>query len=351
MEVLGRLEDVLFADSVFVVRAARIHKYGGPEVLRVERVERPAVGPRDVLIEVHAASVNPVDWKIRSGFQRAIIHYKLPHVLGLDASGVVVEAGTEVNRFAVGDEVYCSPTHRRSGTYAEYVAVDQSAVALKPTSIDHLEAASLPLVGLTAWEALVTTARLTANERVLILAGSGGVGTFAIQLAKHLGAEVATTCSARNAELVTELGAHRVIDYKSERFDEVLSDYDVVLDTLGGEERRRALSILRSGGRMATLQAGVPEATKRFGPTLGIVIVGFQILGFKVRSRLLSGVRTSWVLRPSDGGVLEEVAALVDCGKIKPVIDRAFSLDDIAAAHEYSESGRARGKIVIRVKE
>ncbi len=331
------------------MKAARIHEYGGPEVLRVEQIDRPEVGPDDVLIQVHAASVNPVDWKIRGGLQRGVIRYELPHVLGLDASGVVVRVGAEVKKFTIGDEVYCSPSHKRSGTYAEYVAVDQSEVALKPRSIDHLGAASLPLVGLTAWDALVSTMRLAPGERVLVLAGSGGVGTFAIQLAKHLGAEVATTCSARNVELVRNLGANHVIDYTHERFDELLRDYDAVLDTLGGEERRRALSILRRGGRMVTLLAGVPEATKRFGPTLGVVVVGLQMLGFKMKSRFSHGVRTSWVIRPSSGAVLEEIAALVDRGKIKPVIDRVFSLDDITAAHEYSGSGRARGKIVIRV--
>lgn len=331
------------------MKAARIHQYGGPEVLRIEEVDRPEVRPRDVLIEVHATSVNPVDWKIRRGLQRAVIRYQLPHVLGLDASGVVVEVGSEVRKFALGDEVYCSPSHKRSGTYAEYVAVDQDDVALKPKTIDHAEAASLPLVGLTAWDALVDTIGLGTGERILVFAGSGGVGTFAIQLAKHLGAEIATTCSARNAELVKELGADHVIDYKRERFEELLHDYDAVLDTLGGEERRRALSVLRRGGRLATLLAGVPEATKRFGPNLGIVMVGLEMLQFKMVSRFSHGVRTSWVIRPSSGAVLEKIATLVDRGKIKPVIDREFSLDEITAAHEYSESGRARGKIVIAV--
>lgn len=328
----------------------RIHEYGGPDVLRLEEVEKPAVGPRDVLIEVHATSVNPVDWKIRSGVQRAVVRYKLPHVLGLDASGVVVEVGAEVNKFAVGDEVYSSPSHKRSGTYAEYVAVDQDEAALKPKTIDHAGAASLPLVGLTAWDALVDTIRLAPGERILIFAGSGGVGTFAIQLAKHLGTEVATTCSARNTDLVKSLGADHVIDYTQQRFDETLRDYDAVLDTLGGEERRRALSILRRGGRIATLLAGVPEATKRFGPNLGLGVVGLEMLGFKLQSRLFHGVRTSWVIRASDGDVLEKIAALVDEGKIKPVIDREFPLDEIVAAHEYSQSGRARGKVVVRVK-
>lgn len=332
------------------MKAAQIHEYGAARVLRVEEVDEPWVGPHDVLIEVHAAAVNPVDWKIRSGAQRAIIRYELPHVLGLDASGVVVRVGSKVDKFFVGDEVYCSPSHKRSGTYAEYVAVDQSAVALKPASIDYQAAASLPLVGLTAWEALVTKARLGRGQRVLIQAGSGGVGTFAIQLAKHLGAEVATTCSTRNTGLVKELGADHVIDYSKENFDEVLSGYDVVLDTLGGKQRRRALSVLRRGGRLVTLVSGIPEAAKRFGPTLAIVVVALKMLGFMIESLLLHGVRTSWIVRPSDGAVLTKIAALVEEGKVRPVIDRMFALEEIVAAHEYSESGRARGKIVIDVK-
>ena len=332
------------------MKAARIHEYGGPEVLRVEEVERPEVGPRDVLIEVHAASVNPVDWKIRRGYQRAIIRYKLPHVLGLDVSGVVIAVGAEVDKFVLGDEVYCSPTHKRSGTYAEYVAVDQATVALKPTSIDHQGAASLPLVALTAWEALVTKTGLREGERILVQAGAGGVGTCAIQLAKHLGAEVATTCSARNAELVTGLGADHVIDYNETKFDEVLSDYDVVLDALGGEQRARALTILRRGGRIATIVSGIPEASKRYGPTLGVIVVALGMIGFKIKSRLGHGVRTSWVLRPDDGDVLAEITALVEKRALVPVIDRVFELDEIAAAHAYSETGRARGKIVIAVR-
>lgn len=332
------------------MRAATIHEYGEAEVLRIEEVDVPEMGPRDLLIEVHAASVNPVDWKIRSGSQRAIIRYDLPHVLGLDASGVVVAVGSEVDQFVVGDEVFCSPTHKRSGTYAEYVAVDQSAVALKPKSIDHQGAASLPLVGLTAWEALISKARLAPGQRVLILAGSGGVGTFAIQLAKDRGAEVATTCSTRNVELVRKLGADHVIDYTKDDFAETLENYDVVLDTLGGEERKRARTILRRGGYLATLVSGIPEAANRLGPTVGVVAVGCEMLGFMLGSRLLHGVRTSWVLRPDDGKVLARIATLVDAGKIEPVIDRVYPLEEIAAAHEYSESGRARGKIVIALK-
>ncbi|MCA9609375.1 MAG: zinc-binding dehydrogenase, partial [Myxococcales bacterium] len=221
------------------MRAARIHAYGAPDVLQVDEVPDPEPGPRDLLVEVHASSINPVDYKIRSGGQRALIHYRLPWILGLDFSGVVRKVGAKVTRFQVGDEVYGSPTHRRPGCYAELLCVDERQAARKPRNMTHAEAASIPLVGMTAWGALVVQGRLRAGEKALITAGSGGVGSFAIQLAKSLGAHVATTCSARNAELVRSLGADEVIDYREQRVEEVLSGYDYVLDALGGEERER----------------------------------------------------------------------------------------------------------------
>ena len=194
------------------MKAARIHRYGSANELRIDDVAEPTVGPHDVLIEVHAASVNPIDTKIRAGYQRAVVRKRLPTTLGLDVAGVVTGVGNEVSRFEVGDAVYSSPTHRREGTYAEYVAVDERQVARAPAGLSHLEAATLPLVGLTAWHCLVQAACLTRGERLFVQAGSGGVGVFAIQLGKHLGAEVATTTSKRNADLVRELGADRVVD-------------------------------------------------------------------------------------------------------------------------------------------
>lgn len=332
------------------MRAAQIYDYGDPDVFKVEEVDPPSVGPKDVMIEVHAASVNPIDWKIRKGAQRAVIRYRLPHVLGLDVSGVVTEVGSEVSEFSVGDEVYSSPTHKRSGTYAEYVSIDQGAVAHKPKNMNHQQAASIPLVGLTAYHALVNKARLKSGEKALINAGSGGVGSFAIQLAKALGAHVATTCSTRNLELVTSLGADQAIDYTTTQFEDVLQDYDVVMDNLGFDERKRARTILRRGGRLATIVGGIPQATAKYGSALGLLVATSQILGFVVGSRLLRGVRTYYVLRPSDAGQLTAITRLIEEGKIEAVIDRVFPLEDIAEAHRYSQTGRARGKIIIAVK-
>jgi alcohol dehydrogenase len=331
------------------MRAARIHQYGPPEVLTLDEVPDPSPGPRDVLVRVHAASVNPVDWKIRSGGQRALIHYRLPWTLGLDFSGEVIAKGDRVTRFEVGDHVYGSPTHRRPGTYAELLAVDERAIAKKPTNLSHEEAASIPLVGLTAWDALITKGRLAKGQKVLVHAGSGGVGTFAIQLAKSRGAYVATTCSEKNQALVRSLGADEVIDYRSARFEDTLSDFDLVLDALGGETRERSLSILKRGGRLTTMIGGFPAATKKHGVVLGALVAVFTIASLMLRAFLFHGVRVHNVLRASDGRLLESITALIEEGSIAPVIDSVMALDEIVAAHHHSESGRARGKIVIKL--
>lgn len=332
------------------MRAARIHRYGPPEVFRVDEVAEPSCGPDDVLIDVHASSVNPVDFKIRQGMQRGAIRYRLPWTLGLDVAGEVKAVGDRVQRFKPGDRVYGSPTHRRPGCYAESTVIAQSQLAPMPTNLDFQQAASIPLVGLTTWAALVDFAKLQSGERVLIHAGAGGIGTFAIQLAKVLGAEVATTCSTRNLELVQRLGADRAIDYTEQQYDDVLADYDVAYDTLGGEHTLRSRRILRRGGRLPSIVAGVPAATKRYGPNLGVLVSLTQMIGLTLVSKLRYGIAARNILRPSDGGKLERITELIEAGKIEPVIDRVFPLEEIAEAHRYSETGRARGKIVIAVR-
>ncbi len=331
------------------MRAARIHAYGAPEVLQVDDAPLPVVGRRDVLIEVHAAAVNPIDWKIRRGYQRALIPYRLPQVLGLDASGVVVRIGRAVTRFSIGDEVFCSPTHRRSGTYAEFVAVDERAVAHKPKRLTHEEAAGIPLAGLTAYRALVEVARIGPGQRVLVQAGAGGVGSLAVQLAKHYGCEVAATCSGSNVKLVRELGADRVIDYGVEAYDEVLSDYDVVLDALGGEHKARYPAVLRRGGVVASIVNDVPAMVERHGPYLGIARALLGVVGHKLTYRR-AGLRLAQVLRASDGRALAALARIIDDGGVRPLIDQVYELDDIVAAHRRSESGHARGKVIVRVR-
>lgn len=328
------------------MRAARIHAYGPPEVLRVEEAERPGVGPRDVLVAVRAAAVNPVDWKIRRGYQRALIHYRLPQTLGLDFSGTVEAVGARVTRVAVGDDVFGSPSHRRQGTYAEYTSVDERQLALKPKKLSHEEAAGIPLAGLTAWKALVQIARVEPGQRVLVHAGAGGVGTLAIQIAKHFGCEVATTCSAQNLELVRELGADVAIDYKKEPYDEILADLDVALDALGGEHKERSAKVLRKGGILVSIVNDMAELVSRHGAYGGAAVALVGVLATKLRM-WWGGKRFSQALRSPDGEALAQLGAVIDAGGVCPVIDRVLPLESIVEAHAYSESGRARGKIII----
>ncbi|MEN8144451.1 MAG: NADP-dependent oxidoreductase, partial [Gemmatimonadota bacterium] len=241
------------------MKAWFIRRYGGPEVLRLGELAEPAVGPHDVLVAIRAASVNPIDWKTRRGYTKRILKYDFPLVLGNDLSGVVVRRGAAVTRFSVGDEVCGRPDKRRIGSFAERIAVNQDELALKPECCTHTEAAAIPLVGLTAWQALTEAAPVRPGHKVLIQAGAGGVGTFAIQLAKHLGAYVATTASAPKHELVRSLGADQPIDYRSEDFSRILSGYDVVLDAIGGKTVRKAFSVLRPGGTVVGI-AGPPDA-------------------------------------------------------------------------------------------
>ncbi len=329
------------------MKAAVIDGYGPPEVFRIAEVPRPSPGPGDVLVRVIATSVNPVDCKQRQGIQRAVVRKKMPAILGMDVSGVVEQVGDRVTEFAVGDPVWSSPGHKRPGSYAEYVLIEQEFVAHKPPSLTHAEAASLPLVALTVWDCFAK-AKLGPGQRVLIQAGSGGVGTIAIQIAKHLGAEVITTCSAGNAQLVSDLGADRVIDYRSESFGDVLDGLDVVLECMGPPVWSDALKVVRPGGIVTAIATGFPTAAKRFGPWLAPVAVGWTLLAGIVGARV-RGKRLVPVVRRASGANLAKIGEIVEAGALRPVIDRTFSLSDLAGAHRYSETGRARGKIVIEV--
>ncbi len=337
------------------MKAAIIDQYGQPDVFRVVDLPHPEPGPNDVVVAVRASSVNPIDWKIRKGTQRAIIRYKLPWVLGLDFSGVVEAVGGNVTRFSKGDAVFGCADYKRQGTYAELLAVDQSALARKPDSMSHEEAATLPLAGLTAWQCLFGKGPLTRLERdgrpqrVFIQAGSGGVGSLAIQIAKHAQAEVTTTCSARNTAMVRELGADRVVDYTKEAFQDVVADQDFVLDALGGDARWQALDCLAPGARHVTICSDIPHHVGKYGALPGVAIAASKLVGFAVYARIKHGVRSSVVIQRPNGSQLTDLAALVESGHVRPVVDRVFSLDAIADAHIYSETGRARGKIVVAV--
>ncbi len=330
------------------MRAAFILHYGSNDAIEISEQPSPAVGANDVLIRVRAASVNPVDYKIRDGQLKTILPLKFPLILGSDCAGVVEKCGAGVKIFKVGDEVYARLEKDRIGAYAEFAVVNENCVALKPHHLDFTQAASIPLAGLTAWQALIDIGKLHAGQKVLIHAGSGGVGTLAIQLAKHLGAFVATTCSTRNAALVKSLGADVVIDYKTQHFDALLADYDLVFDTIGGDTQHRSFSVLKRGGTLVTI-AGIPTA--EFGREWGLNPIVRMVMGFKNRASTKlaqqHGVRFKYLFMRPSGEQLRNIATLVEAEKIKTVIDKTFALDHLRDALNYSESGRAVGKIVI----
>ncbi|MFJ5138882.1 NADP-dependent oxidoreductase [Streptomyces sp. NPDC088707] len=331
------------------MKAFLIEKYGDQSAVRAAEMPAPEPGADDVLVKMHAASVNPLDFKIRDGDFKMILPYRLPLVLGNDLAGVVVQIGPSVTRFAVGDEVYARPDKNRIGTFAELITVHQDDLAPKPAGLTMAEAASLPLVALTSWQALVEKAQVQPGQKVLIHAGSGGVGTIAVQLARHLGAHVATTASAANAELVKELGADVVVDYRNQDFEELLDDYDVVLDTLGGETLEKSLRVLKPGGKAISI-AGPPDAA--FARELGANLVLRQVmnaLSLKTRRHAKRhGVTYSFLFMRADGDQLRELTRLVEAGEIRPVVDRVFPFDQTCEAMEYAEKGRAKaGKVVV----
>lgn len=318
---------------------------------RIGEAPAPAVDVHDVLIEVHASSVNVLDSKISKGDFKLILPYSFPLILGNDLAGVVVEVGSKVTRFKPGDEVYARPPEARIGTFTQLIAVNENAVALKPANTDMAQAASLPLVALTAWQVLVETARLQKGQKVLIHAGSGGVGTIAIQLAKHLGAFVATTTSTANVEWVKALGADLVIDYKQQNFENVLHDYDVVLNSLGADVLEKSLAVLKPGGQLISI-SGPP--TVQFAREQGLSwplqqVMRLLSLGIRRKARK-QDVSYAFVFMRANGTQLQHITALVEDGIIKPVVDRSFPFESTAEALKYVEQGRAKGKVVVSLK-
>lgn len=332
------------------MKAFIVDRFGPENGLRRGDMAVPEVGEDDVLIEVHAASVNPLDNRIRDGSFRLILPFRPPFVLGNDLAGVVVGVGARVRRFKPGDEVFARPGQSRMGTFAEVIAVSEADVAMKPRSLTMEEAASIPLVGLTAWQALVERAGLRPRQSVLIHAGSGGVGTIAIQLAKHLGATVATTTSTQNVALVESLGADMVIDYTTVDFETVVQDVDLVLDTLGGRTLDKSMRVLKPGGKVIGI-TGPPDP--QFAKEAGLPWVmrrAVDVLSCRVRSKAQRlGVDYSFLVMQPSGAQLAEIATLVDAGVIRPVVDRVFPFESTEEALAYVAGGRARGKVVIKV--
>jgi NADPH:quinone reductase-like Zn-dependent oxidoreductase len=333
------------------MKAFVLERYGKKRALRSAEMPTPELRDDEVLVEVHAAGVNQLDTKLRDGEFKLILPYRLPLVLGHDVAGVVVEVGSLVRQFKPGDEVYARTDDFRIGTFAQFVPVKEASLAFKPKNLTMEEAASIPLVGLTAWQALIEKAKLKKGQRVFIQAGSGGVGTFAIQLAKHLGATVATTTSAANASLVKSLGADVVVDYKTQDFEDVLRDYDMVLNSQDGKTLEKSLRVLKRGGKLVSI-SGPPD------PDFGKQIAAPAFVKLVVRL-LSSGVRRkakrrgldyAFLFMKANGSQLREITRLVETGAIRPVIDRVFPFESTNDALAYVEAGRAKGKVVVKIK-
>ena len=333
------------------MKAALIDRYGGNDAVSVADIDIPTLGATDLLVRVHAASVNPVDIKTRDGKLKTLLKYHFPLVLGNDLSGVVSDVGSRVTRFKKGDAVYARLDANRIGTFAEFALVRDGAAALKPTNLTFEEAASLPLVALTAWQALVEIGRLGANQRVLIHAGSGGVGSVAIQLARHMGATVFTTVGKRNVELVKRLGANVAIDYRSERFEDVAKDCDVVLDSAGGDTLVRCFECVKPGGVVVSINSSTPSpAFARSWGLNPIIVFAIRVLSRKTLAAARKHkARYEYFFVHADGEQLREIARLVEIGAITPLVDKVFRLEEVRDALAYSESGRATGKVVIKV--
>jgi NADPH:quinone reductase-like Zn-dependent oxidoreductase len=333
------------------MKAFIVDQYKKKGALRLGEMPEPEVREDDVLVQVHAGSLNQLDSKIRDGEFKLILPYRLPLILGNDVAGVVVRVGSKVRRFKPGDEVYARPHQDRIGTFAEFIAMNEADLALKPKNLPMEDAASIPLVGLTAWQVLIERANLKKSHKVLIHAGSGGVGTFAIQLAKHIGATVATTTSSANVDLVKSLGADVVIDYKKEDFEKALSGYDVVLNSLGTDTLEKSLKVLRPGGKLISI-SGPPDVAfaKENGSNWFLQQV-MRLLSFGVRKKAKrSRVSYSFVFMRANGEQLHEITSLIEAGIIRPVMDRVFPFEGTNDALAYIETGRSKGKVVVKVK-
>lgn len=307
------------------MKAALIQDYA--TAVEIAEIATPELKEDSVLINVHAASLNPIDNILRAGYMKEMMPLTFPHVMGYDVSGEVIEVGANVKNVNVGDAVFARPNQEDAGAIAQVARIKENELAIKPAGLSHTDAASVPLAGLTAWQALITHGKLQKGHKVLIHAGSGGVGTYAIQIAKHFGAFVATTTSGKNAKLVKNLGADVVIDYKTQKFQEELSNYDLVIDMLGGETINDSFKVLKKGGAMISIKGQDTEG-----------------LAEKY------GVRFEWFFMSPDGKMLAELGALISTGIVKPVIDSVFPMDQAAAAYDQLATGRAVGKIVVAVK-
>jgi len=333
------------------MKAFIINQYSKQSGLKLITMPEPVVEKNDVLVQVYAAGVNLLDSKIKSGEFKLILPYKTPFIIGHDVAGVVVKVGSQVQNFKVGDEVYARPSDYRIGTFAEFISINEKDVAIKPQKLSMEEAASIPLVGLTAWQALIERANIQKGQKVFIQAGSGGVGTFAIQLAKYLGATVATTTSAANFDLVKSLGADIVIDYKKDDFETILKNYDVVLNSQDTKTLEKSLKILKPGGKIISISGPPdPDFAKEIGLNWMMKLI-MSLLSYKVRNKAKQHrVNYSFLFMRANGNQLSQITSLIDSGIIRPVMDKIFPFEATNEALAYVETGRAKGKVIVKLK-
>lgn len=333
------------------MKALTFKRYGKSPDIEFADVIVPTLQPDEMLVEVHAVGLNPIDNMITTGMFKAVLKFELPATIGSDLAGVVKEVGSRVTRFKPGDAVFGSLFDCGRGSLAEFAVVPEHAAALKPSNLNFVQAASIPMVGLTSWQALKERAKVQPSQKIFIPAGSGGIGTFAIQLAKHFGAKVGTTTSTANVQLVSDLGADEVVDYKKQEFENVLRDYDMALGTLRGDALEKSVGILKSGGKIVSLIGPLDAAfatTRRLNFVLKFV---FELMSRKIkRLAAKKDVDYSFLFVRPDGKQLGEIGELLESARIQPVIDSVFPFEKAREALEYLAQGRAKGKVVVQLK-
>jgi len=333
------------------MKALVLKRYGGLDQVAFADLPRPALQPDEILVQVHAAGLNPIDTMIPKGTFKPMLKFQLPATLGSDLAGIVMEVGNRVTRFKPGEAVFASIFDLGTGALAEFAVVPEKAAAPKPANLDFVQAASIPMIGLTSWQALKERAKLKPGQKVFIPAGSGGIGTFAIQLAKHLGAKVGTTTSTGNVDLVRSLGADEVVDYKKQEFEEVLRNYDAVLGAVRGDAIEKSLQILKPKSNIVSL-IGPPDAAfaRSRGMNCFFTFV-FGLLSRKIIRRARKrGIEYSFLFAHPDGQQLTEIGELLKAGRIRPLIDKVFPFDQAKDALAYLEKGRAKGKVVVQIR-
>ncbi|MEI7347431.1 NADP-dependent oxidoreductase [Dickeya chrysanthemi] len=332
------------------MKALMFKEYGKADSITFYEIPVPEIQPNDILVKVHAVGLNPIDYMIPKGTFKPVLKFALPATVGSDLAGVVESVGSRVTRFKPGDAVFASIFDMGIGALADFAVVPERAAAHKPVNLDFVQAAAIPMVGLTSWQALKERAHLKPGQKVFIPAGSGGIGSFAIQLAKQLGATVGTTTSTGNLEMVRRLGADEIIDYKKQEFEDILQGYDVVLGTVRGDHIQKSLNILKPHGRVVSLIGPLDAAFAHARDMNFLMKFIFKLMSWKIiRLAKKRDIQYSFLFVHTDGMQLEEISEFLEAGNIHPVIDKVFSFEDAKQALAYLETGRAKGKVVVKL--